>query len=218
MACPAPAQLSAVSSSAFVVVAAASEPASVAVHLVMPADFVTVPIRVYSDQKDTALAYEETSQALDVISQKAKDNGEFRVLNGEISLSQRQSGGWGLSSGSWGSEPAGAAEIYLLVPFAAGHTNIFEAGAEAARFVETLDLPGKAHFELGRLQLAVENPEQYRDKLLHAIADEIKKTCQDLVQFNVRVDGLEKPVMVRQTDDRNVELYLDYSLSVRTAK
>src|SRR5260221_8785943 len=33
-------------------------------------------------------------------------------------------------------------------------------------------------------------------------------------QGNVKVDGLESPVMVRQTDDRQVEVFLDYSLSI----
>jgi hypothetical protein len=42
--------------------------------------------------------------------------------------------------------------------------------------MEALRMPGKTRYELGRLQLAVENPEQYRAKLLGQIAQEIKKT------------------------------------------
>ncbi len=37
-------------------------------------------------------------------------------------------------------------------------------------------------------------------------------------QGNVKVDGLESPVMVRQTDDRQVEVFLDYSLSITMDK
>jgi len=215
--CPVLAGLSSGSSSSLFVVVAVPEPRTVAVHLVMPADFVSVPIRVSSDQKDTALAYEESRQAVDLIVQKAKANGQFRVLPGVVSLSQRESG-YGFSSGSW-SQPAASAEIYLLVSFTDERTNIFDAGAEAARFVEALHLPGKAHCELGHLQLAVENPEQYRGKLLGLIADEIDKTRKAIaVQGSVRVEGLEKPVMVRQADDRHVELYLGYSLSITSDK
>jgi len=215
--CPVLAGLSSGSDSSLFVVLAVPEPRTIAAHLVMPADFVTVPVRVSSDQKDTALAYEESRQAVDLIVQKAKANDQIRVMPGVVSLSQRESG-YGFSSGSW-SQPAASAEIYLLVPFTDKRNNIFDAGAEAARFVEALDFQGKTHFELGHLQLAVENPEQYRPKLLGLIADEITKTRNALaMQGNVRVEGLEKPVMVRQVDDRNVELYLGYSLSITSDK
>jgi len=183
----------------------------------MPADFVSVPVRVTSNQQDTALAYEESRKAIDLIRQKVKENGQFRISPGVVSLSQHRSS-WGISSGSW-SEPAASAEIYLLVPFTGERTNIFQAGAEAARLVEKLDLPGKTRCELGHLQLAVENPEQYRGKLLALISDEIKQTRDAMaIQGAVHVQGLESSVMVRQADDRQVELYLNYSLSLTSEK
>jgi hypothetical protein len=176
-----------------------------------------VPINVISDQKDTALAYEETRQALEMITQKAKEKGQFQTSTGVVSLSQRK-GGYGIGSGSW-SQPAAEAGIFLLAPFTKERDNIFSAGAEAARFVEVLHLPGKVRCELGRLQLAVDNPEQYRAKLLGLIAEEIKKTREALsADGSVKVEGLESSVMVRQADDRNVELFLNYSLSVSTSK
>ena len=204
-------------SSGPLIVVAIPEPRTVASCIVMPADFVSVPIRVTGNQQDTALAYEESRKAIDLIRQKVKENGQFRILPGVVSLSQRRSS-WGISSGSW-SEPAASAEIYLLVPFTGEGTNIFQAGAEAARLVEKLDLPGKARCELGHLQLAVENPEQYRGKLLGLISDEIRQTREAMAfQGTVNVQGLESSVMVRQADDRQVELYLNYSLSLTSDK
>ena len=51
------------------------------------------------------------------------------------------------------------------------------------------------------------------------IAEEIKKTRQALApQGGVQVAGLESPVLVQQLDDRNVGLYLNYSLSVSEGK
>ena len=194
-----------------------SETRSVAVAITMPADFVAVPIRVISDQKNTALAYDELHQALDLISQKAKESKRFRTSLKVVTLSQ-QKGGYGFSSGSW-NEPAASTEIYLLVPLTKESENIFDAGAASARFLDGLRLPGKARFELGRLQLAVENPEQYRAKLLGVIAEEIKKTREALAaQASVTVEGLESPVMVQQAGDRNVRLFLNYSLAITTEK
>ncbi len=199
-------------SSGPLIVVAVAEPRTVPVSLVIPAEFVSVPIRVTSDQKNTALAYEESRQAIELITKKAKDGGRFRTSMGVVSLSQRQ-GGFGISSGSW-NQPAATAEIHLLVPLAKEGDNLFGAGAEAARFVEALSLPGKAHLELGVLQLAVENPEQHRTQLLGLLAAEIRKTREAMAaQGNVRVEGLEGPVLVRRLDERNVELFLGYKLS-----
>ena len=205
------------SGSGDLVVLALSEPRRVAVALTMPADFVSVPIRVISDQKNTATAYEESRQAIELISKTAKEKGQFRTSTGVVTLSQRE-GGSGISSGSW-SRPAAAADIYLLVPFTKERDNIFAAGAEAARFVEALHLPGKARCELGTLRLAVENPEQHRAKLLRQIAQEATKTRDAFyTDASIKIDRLESSVMVRQADDRNVELFLDYSLSINTAR
>ena len=204
-------------SSGRTVVLAVPAPRSVATVLVMPADFVSVPINVTSDQKNTALAYDESRQAVEMIREKVKENGKFRASTGVISLSEHKSS-FGISSGAW-SQPAARAQIYLLVPLTKDRDDIFAAGVEAARFIETLRLPGKAKFELGKLQLAVENPEQHRSKLLEMIAQEIKKTREALgTQGSVKIEGLESPVLVRQADDRQVELFLNYSLSITTDK
>ncbi len=105
------------------------------------------------------------------------------------------------------------------MPFTKERDNIFGAGAEAARFVEALHLPGKARCELGNLQLAVDNPEQFRAKVLGQIAQEVQKTREAIsANGSVKVEGLESSVMVRQADDRNVELFLNYSLSITTDK
>ena len=200
-----------------VVVVAMPQPRTVAVAISMPADFVSVPLNVFSEQKNAALAYEESRQAIDMISQKAKEGGQFRTSSGVVSLSQHKSS-YGISSGSW-TQPAAAAQLYLLVPFTKERDNIFGAGAEAARFLEGLHLPGKARCELGKLQLAVENPEQYRVKVLGEIAQDFKRTREVFsANGSVKVEGLESSVMVRQADDRNVELYLNYSLSITTDK
>jgi hypothetical protein len=208
-----PTAVSISSVSGSLVVVAVPAPRVVAVALTMPADFVSVPLYVISEQKNAALAYEESRQAIELITQKAKADGRFHTLRGVVSLSEHKSS-FGISSGSW-TQPAAAAQIYLLVPFTKEGDNIFGAGAEVARFVETLHLPGKARYDIGKLQLAVDNPEQYRAKLLGQIAQEIQKTCEAIsANGRVAVEGLESSVMVRQADDRNVELFLNYSLSI----
>jgi len=199
------------------VVLAERTPKNVAVSLTIPADFVSVPVRLTSEQRNTAAAYEETRQALELITRKARESGLFQTSMGVVSLSQDRRG-YGLSSGSW-NQPAASAEVCLLVPLSTNITNIFTAGVEAARFIEALSLPGKTKCELGTLQLAVANPEQYRPKVLGLILDEIKKTRETMApQGGVKVTGLESPVFVQQVDDRHVSLFMNYSFSVSEDK
>jgi len=86
------------------------------------------------------------------------------------------------------SQPAATAQLYLLVPLTKERDNIFAAGAEAARFVEAL------HQEVHKTREAIS------------------------ANRSVKVEGLESSVMVRQADDRNVELFLNYSLPITTDK
>jgi hypothetical protein len=199
------------------IVVAAPEPRTVAVVLSMPADFVSIPIRIISDQKNTAAAYEETQQAIELISKKVKEQNDFRISQGVVFLSQHRSS-FGISAG-YSSVPAATAEVYLLVPLTKKRDNIFAAGAEGARFLSSLQLQGKTRCELGQLLLAVENPEQFRAKLLGLIDEEVKKT-RDAVATNgsVRIDGLQSSVMVRQADDRDVELFLSYTVSITSGR
>src|SRR5689334_14794158 len=88
------------SDSSLLVVVALPQPKTVAVALAMPADLVLVPLNVISDQKNPALAYEELRQAIDFISQKVKEKGQFQFSRGVVSLSQ-QKNSFGISSGSW---------------------------------------------------------------------------------------------------------------------
>lgn len=76
-------------------------------------------------------------------------------------------------------------------------------------------MPGKTRCEIGKVQLAIENPEKYRSKLLGLIADDMKKTRETLSpQGCINVQGLSGPVLVEQADDRNIQLYVNYSLAI----
>ncbi len=95
-------------------VIALSHPKTVAVSLPMPADYVSVQLRVSSDQKNAVAAHEESRQAIDAVVQKAKEGGQFKTTTGLVSLGQHASK-FSMSSGSASSSPTGA-EVFLLVP------------------------------------------------------------------------------------------------------
>lgn len=195
-----------------VVTVALPQPKKISLSITVRADFVSVPIRLTSDQKNAAVAYEESKSAIESVFKQVKEHGHLRASMGVTTLGQAQSG-FGVSSGGW-KQPAAVSELYLLVRLTKEHNDLFSAAAEAARFVERLRLPAKMTCDLGKAQLAIENPEQHRAELLREIAEQIKSTRESLRGVGaVKVDGLESPVIVRQADERNVELYLNYSVS-----
>ena len=70
-----------------VVVVAVPAPKTVALALAMPADFVSVPIKVISDQKNSALAYEESGT---VSGQVARTDCAGNQANARSHLRQRK--------------------------------------------------------------------------------------------------------------------------------
>ncbi len=178
--------------------------------VVVPAEFVAVTVRISSTRRDDAEAFEETRQGLQLLRAKAKGKYEVSTGTGVVSSDE------GYSSGSWKSSSSqSSTDIHLIVQVSTNAWNAFDVGAGAARFLETLAQTGKARFELLRVSLGVSDPEQHRARILKSISEEIKKTRQALApKGGMRVAGLESPVQIMQVDDKNVALFLDYSLSV----
>ena len=67
--------------------------------------------------------------------------------------------------------------------------------------------------------MAVADPEQQRPKLLKMIAEDVHRTREAMGgKGNVSIGGLQGPVLVRQADDRNVELFINYWMTVEMEK
>jgi hypothetical protein len=200
-------------------VIAMSDSRSVAVLIRQQADFVAVPITISSEQKDPAMRFEEIRQARDTILQKAKENPRLRVQSEPVSVSARPVGRMSFFSSvsSVAVQPASVfdAQVYVLVPLQKSQGDVYAAAAEADRFVTDLQVRGKAKLALGLVQLAVDNPEQHRPKLLQSIAQDIK-TLKEMLggKAKVTIEGLQAPVVVRQVDDSNVEIFIPYGISI----
>lgn len=218
LAIPAFADLSSSSSSGTTIVVAVPEPRAVAISLTVPADYVSVPVRVISQERDPATSYENRREAITIITRKADESGIFKVKTGVAELTQRSSGvgiGSGLSA-----QPAAGADLYVLVPLSEDRDDIFAAGADAVRFIDSIELPEKTGCQLGNLQLAVENPERYRPQLLKMIVQQLTDTREVLGSAfgrNITLEGLESPVYVRQVNEKEVEVFLNYSLTMSSS-
>jgi hypothetical protein len=93
--------------------------------------------------------------------------------------------------------------------------DLFTCAAQIEKFVAGLKPPGESRYEIGQIQLATNDPESRRPEILQAIAGEVARTRKLLGEAaKVTISGLEGPVLVRQFSDREIELFIDYALSV----
>ena len=193
------------------VVVAVQDRQSVSVVLRQPAELVSVPLAISSDRKDPAERSAEVHRALRALLDDVDPETEIVVRQGPISLSGRR----GASKFSLGSSyvPPSRADLNLMMELKG--RDIFDCASRIERFVAGLTPPGEARYELGEVELAVDDPEARRPQLLQAIAADVAKTRKLLGgAAKVTVSGLEGPVLVRQVSDHEVELFIDYELAV----
>jgi hypothetical protein len=190
-----------------VVVFAVEQGKPVSVSLVEKADYVAFAVTVISRQEEPEDELKEIDQARRLLVEEAKKNEKIRIHQGPIYMSSTSNSRTSFSYGTT------QVTLNILIPLSEVDWDVFQAAAEITALVEKIDPPEKA--SLSPMKLAVEDPEKYRTKLLgmideniHQIRGLIKKTGK------IFMTGIEKPVMVREFDCNQVEIFLDYNLSI----
>ncbi len=194
------------------VVIAFQDRQSVSVVLRQAAELVSVPVTVSSDRKDPAERFAEIHQALQALLDKMGPASDIVVRQGPVALSGRR-GSSKFSLGSSSYQSPSRAQLNLMMELKG--RDIFTCASQIEHSVAGLTPPGEARYEVGEVQLAIDNPEARRQQLIQAIAADVTKTKQLLGgAAKVTILGLEGPVLVRQVSDREVELFIDYALAI----
>jgi len=182
---------------------------STATSLLKKADYLSVPLTISSKQKDPSERFSEIRKAQDLILSQALKHPDLFVHKGTISLSPRPKSKLSYSSGG-----SSKARFHLLTKLRKDE-DVYESAIRVRQFIAAIEMPGKSTHALGQLQLAVDNPERYRKELLEKISEDVAflKTAIR-TKGKAFIKGLERPVLVRQVDDRNVELFIHYELTI----
>jgi len=174
---------------------------SASVSLRLRADYVAVPVMIANDPKVTERDKQDyikrrTAKAL--MESAAKSRSRLQV-----------------EAVSWAKQPY----IYLLTELDGASRNIGYYTDKIEAMYKPVFFTGKSKCSLGPPTLALRDPESFRPQLtakimqsVNALTDSLNATCR------VTVEGLGKPVEVKQIDDQNVELFIHYSLSVEIDK
>ncbi|MDO9265367.1 MAG: hypothetical protein Q7U02_15460 [Desulfosalsimonadaceae bacterium] len=187
----------------------------VSVALLREADYVAVALTIESEQDEPSQRYNDIRAAKRLIQDKARESKRILVKDGAISLSARPTSKMSMSSiSSYSSyETPSTANLTILLPLDLKSPDVFSAASEISRFVNAIKFGKKTKCNLGQTQLAVADSEQHRPALLQLIAQDVKKTKEQMgVKGNITVEGLQSPVIVRQLDETRVELFMNYSV------
>jgi hypothetical protein len=173
-------------------------------------DFASIPITIQSERRDALERMRSIQQAVQLIERKAGEHGPLKVQLGQVSLGVRDEP---ILYSSVARATGGRAQLHVFAPLGEGGS-IYRAAEEIRRFLHDVSLPRDVSLGMGDVQLAIENPEQFRPEILQVIAASLGATREGLqLAGTFSVSGLEGPVIVRRIDDRTVELFIDYRLA-----
>jgi hypothetical protein len=179
-----------------------SSPASVKIEVA--ADYVVVPVSILSEDKDPLLNVENMQATKTKLAELASKNTTIRIRYGVQSMSV-----------SYGSSTApSTADIYLVAPLTKGN-DVFQATRDIIAFLRSIPKSEQVRLRLGTTSLGLDDPEQYRGRLLPLIAKDVEHTRSAIGNSkSYEVSGLESPVLVMQQDEKNVVVFLPFRLMV----
>lgn len=201
-------------SSATISLPAETPRAAPAVSLIQSADYLCATVTIRSVAKDIDRQTQAVQQTLNGVRAGVEKSSRFQLHDGALRLT----GGAGvlgsLASRSSYSNAVLQATVRILCPLVnSTSADVFASTRQLRQFIAGFDVAPGAELQVVSIGLAVDNAEQYRDRLLDLIGEQARNTQRTFGARTVVIEGLNNPITVRQLDDLNVELYIDYQLS-----
>ena len=205
-----------------------------AIALMQPADYVCAIVEITSNKKNQPLAaqVDDLRQTAKLIAQAVEKTPDLSLHNGPVRFSPNEQNFMGpnyvslstvtnrLTSFVSGSEaaPAATRTLRILCKLASGQDDTLDATLALHTLVNNIKPTAPADVRIRALALAVNAPELQREQLLRLIRNSADAMSKTFSAARLTIDGLQNPVLVRQVSDTQVELYIDYTLSVATGQ
>jgi hypothetical protein len=194
------------------VVAMSRSAPPVSIRIEAPANYIVVPVSISSDDKDPLRGADNIQATKGKLTEAAAKSSTIKVRHGVQSLSVSEQGS-AFSSSSPASTPP-TADTYIIAPLGQDK-DVYQATREIRGFLRSIAKPDQVRLRLGATALGVDDPEQYRPRLLPIIAKEVERTRVAIGKSrSYEVSGLESPVLVAQQDERNVVVFIPFKLKV----
>jgi hypothetical protein len=188
-----------------------------AVSLIQTADYLCAVVLVRGTAKDPDRQMIAVQDALQRLNAAVQRSNAFQLHQGPVRFSGGAGGSSALFSKSSYGPGALQTSLRVLCPLSA-NADIFDAIRQMNLFITHIEVPSDSEVKILSTTLAVTAAEQQRDRLMQLIREQITATRQQLGANVITVSGLDSPVLVRQLDNVNVELFIDYQLSATLEK
>jgi len=174
------------------------------------AEYVAMSVTLSSDAKYASQRARLIKQLQTQISTASKTHPNISFKQGMISLSPRENSTFSISKSY---NRHSGSKLYILSKLD-NNTDMYNATQAIYNFINKIKKPEDTSISYGNISLAIDSPNKYRNQLLVKIKDEIDSTKNVLgSKQKVTVKGLQSPVIVRQKNDKQVTLFLDYKIN-----
>jgi len=173
------------------------------------ADYAAVSMTLSSDAKYPAERIKLLKQLLTTIESAAKKDNSIVLQKENVSVSPRKESSLSFSKMYSASNRT---TVYLLSPLSA-NSDIYQATIKIYAFISSIEKPDDTEISLSDISLAINDSSKYRDDLLKKLKAEIDSTKEIIgTNYKVSIAGLDNAVLVKQLNDKQVRLSINYSL------
>ena len=188
---------------------------SVPITLIRRADAVVIEFALSNSADKQDLRNKELTDSVDALAKEIKTIPGLRFENREVQL---MSGNRSRSIIGKGGVVTSFANFAVFADINA-ETRLYERVKQVRGLVSAAKLIGNTKTIDGPVGLFIKRPNEMRKELLAKIFEDLELVKKGLgTDFEVLVSGLAKPVQLRSCSENEVELWLDYSFTIRSIR
>jgi hypothetical protein len=205
-----------------------------AIALMQPADYVCAIVEITSTGKkstDLAAQINDVRRTTRLIAQAVEKTPSLSMHDGPVRFSANEQNLFAGSPATISTVASNVASfvsgdsptivtqtLRILYKLAVGQEDTLDATLALHTLVNGIQPPSGTKVRINAIALAVNAPERQREQLLRLVRNGAEAMGKTFSTSRLTIAGLENPVLVRQVSDTQVELYIDYTLTVTTGQ
>ncbi len=187
---------------------------SVPITLIRRADAVIIEFALSNSADKQDQRNKELTDSVDALAAQIKATPGLRFENREVQL---MSGNRSRSIIGKGGAVTSFANFAIFADLSADEARLYERVKQVRALVSAAKLIGGTKVIDGPVALYLKRPNDLRKELLGKIFDDLEVVKKGLGEnMEVLVTGLNTPVRLRSCSEREVELWIDYSFTIRS--
>lgn len=189
---------------------ATSEKINVSTYFVKNAEYVTAELSINNDDSDPIKRYKLLNKAIEGLNDIVKDKEYVTIKLLPVKLTTVRS----KLVSSFMLDTVLKYRILVLLSYF--NNDFLEATSQLRKVIDSLPKIEDTDYNLSTAELAMENPERYRQDIINLVEKDVNQMKQTFGEsINIEIDGLENPVQAVQLDEIKIALLIDYNMKIK---